>query len=78
LAGAIFGTIVAGFVLLPILGVRTTIFTAAAINVLIGIVSILALVAPVVAVAVVAVFAGAAIYFVRKLMRRGRSADASR
>jgi spermidine synthase len=42
LAGAIFGTIVAGFVLLPVFGVRFTIYTAAAINVIIGIVSILA------------------------------------
>ena len=42
LAGAIFGTIVAGFFLLPILGVRATIYTAAAINIVIGLVSILA------------------------------------
>ena len=42
LAGAIFGTIVAGFVLLPFFGVRFTIYTAAAINVIIGIISILA------------------------------------
>jgi spermidine synthase len=42
LAGAIFGTLAAGFLLLPILGVRATIYTAAAINVLIGVVSILA------------------------------------
>jgi spermidine synthase len=42
LAGAIFGTIVAGFVLLPIFGVRFTIYIAAAINVIIGIISILA------------------------------------
>src|ERR1051325_10364712 len=42
LAGAIFGCVVAGFVLLPVLGVRLTIYTAAAINVAIGIISILA------------------------------------
>ena len=42
LAGAICGSIVAGFLLLPILGVRTTIYIAAAINILIGIASILA------------------------------------
>jgi predicted membrane-bound spermidine synthase len=42
LAGAICGTIVAGFFLLPILGVRATIHAAAAINVVIGIVSLLA------------------------------------
>ena len=42
LAGAIFGCIIAGFILLPVLGVRLTIYTAAAINVLIGVVSILA------------------------------------
>src|ERR1043166_6125254 len=42
LAGAIFGCIAAGFFLLPILGVRGTIFTAAVINVVIGIVAIIA------------------------------------
>lgn len=42
LAGAIFGTIIAGFVLLPNFGVRFTIYIAAAINVIIGIISILA------------------------------------
>ena len=36
LAGAILGTIVAGFVLLPAFGVRTTIAIAAAVNVLVG------------------------------------------
>jgi spermidine synthase len=36
LAGAILGTLVAGFVLLPVLGVRTTIFVAAVINTLIS------------------------------------------
>ncbi|HEX6716131.1 MAG TPA: fused MFS/spermidine synthase, partial [Pyrinomonadaceae bacterium] len=40
LAGAILGTLVAGFVLLPALGVRITIAVAAVINVLIGIVAI--------------------------------------
>jgi len=42
LAGAICGSIVAGFVLLPILGVRSTIYVAAVINIVIGIASILA------------------------------------
>src|SRR4029078_6223968 len=42
LAGAICGTIVAGFFLLPTLGVRATIYIAALINILIGIVSIVA------------------------------------
>ncbi|HUS09650.1 MAG TPA: fused MFS/spermidine synthase [Pyrinomonadaceae bacterium] len=42
LGGAIFGSIVAGFVLLPYFGVRLTIYTAAAINIIIGIISILA------------------------------------
>ncbi|MDQ3818895.1 MAG: fused MFS/spermidine synthase [Acidobacteriota bacterium] len=41
LAGAIFGTIVAGFFLLPALGIRLTIFTAAAINLTIGVGAIL-------------------------------------
>lgn len=40
LAGAICGSIVAGFVLLPTFGVRATIYIAALINILIGIVSI--------------------------------------
>jgi spermidine synthase len=40
LAGAILGTLAAGFVLLPLLGVRTTIMIAAAINIIIGMVSI--------------------------------------
>jgi spermidine synthase len=42
LAGAICGSIVAGFLLLPTFGVRVTIYVAALINILIGIVSILA------------------------------------
>ncbi len=42
LAGAICGSIAAGFVLLPMLGVRTTIYVAAIINIIIGIVSVLA------------------------------------
>jgi spermidine synthase len=42
LAGAICGSIVAGFFLLPTFGVRTTIYIAAFINILIGIVSIVA------------------------------------
>lgn len=42
LAGAICGCLAAGFLLLPILGVRGTIYTAALINVLIGIAAILA------------------------------------
>ena len=42
LAGAICGSIFAGFVLLPILGVRSTIYVAAVINIVIGIASILA------------------------------------
>jgi spermidine synthase len=37
LVGAIFGTLAAGFVLLPVLGVRTTILVAAAINTIIGV-----------------------------------------
>src|SRR5260370_3784400 len=42
LAGAIFGTLAAGFVLLPTLGVRTTILIAATINILIGVTAMLA------------------------------------
>ena len=42
LAGAILGTVVAGFVLLPVFGVRTTIFIAAAINTLIGVTAVIA------------------------------------
>lgn len=42
LVGAILGTLVAGFVLLPTFGVRATIYTAAVINVIVGIVAILA------------------------------------
>src|SRR5207244_1476809 len=41
LAGAIAGTIAAGFFLLPIFGVRATIWIAAATNVLIGVVALL-------------------------------------
>ncbi len=40
LAGAIVGTLAAGFVLLPALGVRTTIAVAAAINVVVGVIAI--------------------------------------
>ena len=40
LAGAILGTLAAGFVLLPSLGVRTTIAVAAAINVAVGVIAI--------------------------------------
>jgi spermidine synthase len=42
LAGAICGTLVAGFLLLPTFGVRATIYTAAMINIIIGMVTILA------------------------------------
>ena len=42
LAGAICGSIIAGFFLLPVFGVRATILTAAIINIMIGIVTILA------------------------------------
>jgi spermidine synthase len=41
LVGAIFGTIGAGFFLLPTLGLRLTIFTAAAINFIIGVAAII-------------------------------------
>jgi spermidine synthase len=41
LVGAIFGPLVAGFLLLPLFGVRATIYTAAAINILIGIIACL-------------------------------------
>jgi spermidine synthase len=41
LVGAIFGTLAAGFLLLPNYGVRLTIFTAAALNLLIGIAAII-------------------------------------
>jgi spermidine synthase len=41
LVGAIFGTIIAGFLLLPTLGVSLTIYTAAAINIIVGIVAFL-------------------------------------
>ena len=40
LAGAILGTLAAGFVLLPALGVRKTIVVAAALNVVVGVVAI--------------------------------------
>jgi hypothetical protein len=40
LAGAILGTLAAGFVLLPLLGVRTTIAVAAALNVVVGVIAI--------------------------------------
>jgi spermidine synthase len=40
LAGAILGTLAAGFVLLPVFGVRTTIAVAAAINVVVGVIAI--------------------------------------
>ena len=40
LAGAILGTLAAGFVLLPALGVRTTIAVAAVLNVIVGIIAI--------------------------------------
>ncbi|HEY3579977.1 MAG TPA: fused MFS/spermidine synthase [Pyrinomonadaceae bacterium] len=40
LAGAILGTLIAGFVLLPTIGVRTTIIIAAAINVFVGLIAI--------------------------------------
>jgi spermidine synthase len=42
LAGAILGTLAAGFILLPLLGVRTTILVAAAINTVIGLTAIIA------------------------------------
>jgi spermidine synthase len=42
LAGAICGSVVAGFLLLPIFGVRSTIYVAAVINIIIGIVTIVA------------------------------------
>lgn len=42
LVGAILGTMVAGFVLLPFVGVRTTILIAAAINTVVGVVAIVA------------------------------------
>jgi len=40
LAGAILGTLIAGFVLLPTVGVRTTIIIAAAINLLVGLLAL--------------------------------------
>jgi len=42
LVGAIVGTLAAGFILLPILGVRTTILVAAAINIVIGVIAVIA------------------------------------
>jgi spermidine synthase len=42
LAGAILGTVVAGFVLLPVFGIRATILIAAAINTLIGMTALVA------------------------------------
>ena len=42
LAGAICGSLLAGFVLLPLIGVRATIYVAALINIVIGIVTIVA------------------------------------
>ncbi|HEV2885011.1 MAG TPA: fused MFS/spermidine synthase [Pyrinomonadaceae bacterium] len=42
LTGAICGSLVAGFVLLPALGIRGTIYTASFINILIGVLTILA------------------------------------
>jgi spermidine synthase len=42
LAGAILGTLAAGFVLLPVLGVRTTILVAAVINTIIGAAAVIA------------------------------------
>ncbi|MCA1576803.1 MAG: fused MFS/spermidine synthase [Acidobacteria bacterium] len=41
LVGAILGTLAAGFVLLPVFGVRTTIFIAAGINVVVGVIALL-------------------------------------
>ncbi|MEP6742535.1 MAG: fused MFS/spermidine synthase [bacterium] len=40
LAGAIFGSLIAGFVLLPSLGVRATLYIAALVNIIIGLVTI--------------------------------------
>ncbi|HKS28437.1 MAG TPA: fused MFS/spermidine synthase [Pyrinomonadaceae bacterium] len=42
LIGAILGTLAAGFVLLPLVGLRATIWTAALINIAVGVVSIIA------------------------------------
>jgi spermidine synthase len=42
LVGAILGTLAAGFVLLPTLGVRSTIFVAAALNIIVGAIAIVA------------------------------------
>lgn len=42
LAGAIFGTVAAGFVLMPVFGVRATILIAALINILIGVIAVVA------------------------------------
>lgn len=40
LTGAILGTVAAGFFLLPTLGVRATVYTAAAINIMIGLIAV--------------------------------------
>ena len=40
LLGAIFGTLIAGFVLLPLLGIRTTMAVAAVLNIVVGVVAI--------------------------------------
>ncbi len=42
LAGAILGTLAAGFILLPTFGVRTTIVVAAAINIIVGLIAVVA------------------------------------
>ena len=42
LVGAILGTMVAGFIFLPFLGVRTTILIAAAINTIVGVIALVA------------------------------------
>ncbi|HEY0321970.1 MAG TPA: fused MFS/spermidine synthase [Pyrinomonadaceae bacterium] len=42
LGGAILGTLAAGFILLPLVGLRATIWTAALINIIVGIVAIIA------------------------------------
>jgi spermidine synthase len=42
LAGAILGTVIAGFVFLPVFGIRRTIFIAAVINTLIGVTAVIA------------------------------------
>lgn len=42
LVGAILGTLAAGFILLPLVGLRVTIWTAALINIIVGVASIIA------------------------------------